>query len=80
MDHGRYVFSFLACLGNMICLLGRDTMRLAVLPMQEELHISQDQVSHILGKGSFKKKIKNIWKIPHLGGGGQQGVIFHMLS
>ena len=50
MDHGRYVFSFLACLGNMICLLGRDTMRLAVLPMQEELHISQDQVSHILGK------------------------------
>ena len=49
MDHGRYVFSFLACLGNMICLLGRDTMRLAVLPMQEELHFSPGDVSHVLG-------------------------------
>ena len=46
---GRYVFSVLACLGNMICLLGRDTMRLAILPMQEELHFSPGDVSHVLG-------------------------------
>ena len=62
MDHGRYVFSFLACLGNMICLLGRDTMRLAVLPMQEELHISQDQVSHILGNW-YRNVLNNILMI-----------------
>ena len=40
----------LACLGNMICLLGRDTMRLAILPMQEELSLSPGDVSHVLGK------------------------------
>ena len=59
-DNGRYVFSILACVGNMICLLGRDTMRLAVLPMQEELHISQDQVSHILGKIIFLRTFSKI--------------------
>ena len=47
---GRYIFSVLACLGNMICLLGRDTMRLAILPMQEELSLSPGDVSHVLGK------------------------------
>ena len=46
---GRYVFSILACLGNMICLLGRDTMRLAIIPMQEELSLSPGDVSHVLG-------------------------------
>ena len=43
------MFSVLACLGNMICLLGRDTMRLAIIPMQEELSLSPGDVSHVLG-------------------------------
>ena len=49
MVAGRYVVAVLACVGNMICVLGRDTMRLAILPMQTELGLTQDQVSHVLG-------------------------------
>lgn len=50
MVAGRYVVAVLACVGNMICVLGRDTMRLAILPMQTELGLTQDQVSHVLGR------------------------------
>ena len=49
-DCGRYVFSVLACMGNMICLLGRDSMRLAIIPMKNETQMSPEEVSHILGK------------------------------
>ena len=45
---GRYVFTMLACLGNMISLLGRDSLRLAVLPMKEELNMTTEEVSHVL--------------------------------
>ena len=45
---GRYVFTVLACLGNMISLLGRDSLRLAVLPMKEELNMTTEEVSHVL--------------------------------
>jgi len=48
-DCGRYVFSVLACMGNMICLLGRDSMRLAIIPMKNETQMSPEEVSHILG-------------------------------
>ena len=53
-DCGRYVFSVLACMGNMICLLGRDSMRLAIIPMKNETQMTPDEVSHILGKNSNK--------------------------
>ena len=44
----RYVFTLMACLGNMISLLGRDSLRLAVLPMKEELNMTSEEVSHVL--------------------------------
>ena len=37
---GRYVFTFLAFLTNMMNLLGRDTLRLAILPMKEHVEHS----------------------------------------
>ena len=49
MPEGRYIFTLLACLGNMMCLLGRDSLRLAVLPMKEELNMTTEEVSHVLG-------------------------------
>ena len=48
MPEGRYIFTLLACLGNMMCLLGRDSLRLAVLPMKEELNMTTEEVSHVL--------------------------------
>ena len=45
---GRHVFTLLACLGNMLSLLGRDSLRLAVLPMKEELNMTTEEVSHVL--------------------------------
>ena len=45
---GRYVFTFLAFLANMLNLLGRDSLRLAVLPMKTELGLTVREVSHLL--------------------------------
>ena len=41
---GRYVFTFLAFLANMLNLLGRDSLRLAVLPMKTELGLTDSEV------------------------------------
>ena len=46
---GRYIFTLLACLGNMMNLLGRDSLRLAILPMQTEFNMTVSEVSHVLG-------------------------------
>ena len=46
---GRHVFTLLACLGNMLSLLGRDSLRLAVLPMTTEFNLTVSEVSHVLG-------------------------------
>ena len=37
---GRYVFTFLAFLTNMMNLLGRDSLRLAILPMKVRVEYS----------------------------------------
>ena len=50
MVAGRYVFTALACLGNMMTLLGRDSLRIAVLAMPD---ISPEQRSHVLGGYSY---------------------------
>jgi len=50
MVAGRYVFTALACLGNMMTLLGRDSLRIAVLAMP---NISPEQRSHVLGGYSY---------------------------
>ena len=46
---GRYIFTFLAFLANMMNLLGRDSLRLAILPMKAELKLTVSEVSHVLG-------------------------------
>ena len=46
---GRYIFTLLACLGNMMNLLGRDSLRLAILPMQTEFNLTVSEGSHVLG-------------------------------
>ena len=53
---GRYIFTFLAGLGYMISHLGRDALRVAVLPMKEELELSVSEVSHLLA-GYYYSKI-----------------------
>ena len=49
MVPGRYIFTFLAGLGYMISHLGRDSLRVAILPMKEELRLTVSEVSHLLG-------------------------------
>ena len=49
MVPGRYIFTILAGLGYMISHLGRDALRVAILPMKEELELSVSEVSHLLG-------------------------------
>ena len=46
---GRYIFTLLAFLANMMNLLGRDSLRLAILPMKTELNLTESEVSHVLG-------------------------------
>ena len=46
---GRYIFALLAGLGYMISHLGRDCLRVAILPMKEELKLTVSEVSHVLG-------------------------------
>ena len=46
---GRYIFTLLAFTANLLNLLGRDSLRLAILPMKAELELSLTEVSHVLG-------------------------------
>ena len=47
-NKGRYVFCVLACVGNMICLLGRESMRIAIIPIQEETNMTAQMKGHVL--------------------------------
>ena len=49
MLQGRYIFTLLAFTANLLNLLGRDSLRLAILPMKAELELSLTEVSHVLG-------------------------------
>ena len=57
---GRYLFAFLASVGNMICLLGRDSMRIATLEMKMELNLTEADNSNILSKELTKIILNNI--------------------
>merc|ERR1719499_1840044 len=47
MIQARYVFTLLACLGNMLNLLGRDSLRIAILAIREEASQCKTNCSNI---------------------------------
>ena len=53
----RYVFTILACVGNMINLLGRDSLRIAILAMREESSSptiwSDSNIAQVLGAFNY---------------------------
>ena len=50
---GRFIFTILTCLANMMCMLGRHSLRLARLPMTKEFNMTTEEESHVLASYSY---------------------------